>query len=359
MGACGSTDDPAPPIPGEEDSSQANDESTGNDVSSPNKEPAHTPSDADLFAKPNGSVGDDSMSPRHDSPWLNRSHSPFKKRNRAAEAKAASMSPRSPKHYEDELKARDTQISLLKELLANQEEGRDANGAPSEAAQQLETLQSEAASEAAAKKAAAKQAEADSAAAKLAARKQEARKPVQPVSPESPLASPGPASPMATPAVKRGTDGATSTPAEVAAEFFGLINEAKQPEGFTGDSAFTEEVAAFLDSHKADKKKAKSLYASTYTLLHEDAELIEVMPKKASDDTRTTTLTAVTITKDKALKKLHKAFFSEVQALPGDKFACEGSFKDKRATTQHNTTIEILDLKIKTITDIRSVKMSK
>ena len=183
---------------------------------------------------------------------------------------------------------------------------------------------------------------------------------------------------MATPAVKRGTDGATSTPAEVslsaalvncqlnyfpcrqvAAEFFGLINEAKQPEGFTGDSAFTEEVAAFLDSHKADKKKAKSLYASTYTLLHEDAELIEVMPKKASDDTRTTTLTAVTITKDKALKKLHKAFFSEVQALPGDKFACEGSFKDKRATTQHNTTIEILDLKIKTITDIRSVKMSK
>ena len=122
MGACGSTDDPAPPIPGEEDSSQANDESTGNDVSSPNKEPAHTPSDADLFAKPNGSVGDDSMSPRHDSPWLNRSHSPFKKRNRAAEAKAASMSPRSPKHYEDELKARDTQISLLKELLANQEE---------------------------------------------------------------------------------------------------------------------------------------------------------------------------------------------------------------------------------------------
>ena len=146
---------------------------------------------------------------------------------------------------------------------------------------------------------------------------------------------------------------------QVAAEFFGLINEAKQPEGFTGDSAFTEEVAAFLDSHKADKKKAKSLYASTYTLLHDDAELIEVMPKKASDDTRTTTLTAATITKDKALKKLHKAFFSEVQTLPGDKFACEGSFKDKRATTQHNTTIEIVDLKIKTVTDIRSVNMTK
>lgn len=346
MGVCGSTCADEGPLPVDAVGVDSADSNAGkaeaNAEQGTVKEPTYTPTDAELFSAPkpaNSVSAADDASARAPSPWFNRSQSPFKRRNRDAEA--AASSPRSQKNYEDELKARDTKIEIMHQIIANHEKelisSQTSQTSNSEPPKFTETVTNAPIAKRTAERTAA-----------LAAIRTTL------ATPNSPVTSPTAHSPMGTPADRRSNP--TNTPAEVAAEFFNLINDAKRPLGFeTTEQYSKKELDDFLDHHPTEKKHAKSMYASTYSLLDDDAHLDEVVPKMSGDDQKTSTVSAAAIVKGKALKRIHKVFYSEPVDIGEGKFNCKGCYVERRAKTNHDTTIEIVDLKIRVITDVRAL----